>query len=1009
MKRLRCEGQEDPPAVDAGSPALSWNFEPGERPVAIQVHAAGDEKALQDGELLWDSGWVEPAVPALRYRGRALDAYEPVAWRVRWRDAEGGVSPWSDTARWRMGVLDAAGWRGRWIGRSDPLPGVRDDGPTARALNLRSSAWIWAVEKEGDVKPRTQQAQRPGTRYAFSRTFRCGEKVEWAVLRMAVDGTETEVRVNGTLADLVTTSANGGADSWVLPVDLDLKPFLRPGENHLELSTHQVREHEGYGIQATLAIRDEEGEHRILTDDSWSARHAPDGEERELLQYPPMWRVPRQMARLRDDRWGQTRSTPRLRKTFRIEKPVRSAIASVCGLGFCELRLDGRRAGDRELDPAFTNYERRVFYATCDLTAQLPRGEHRLEVWLGNGWYNVCNYEFFDLDLASWRDDPKALVQLRIEYEDGGIDWIVTDETWEAARSPIVFDGVRNGEVYDARLEDGVSWGEVRDMLPPRGRLEAARFPPERAVEELRAVSIEETPRHTFLFTFPRNISGRPRLRVSGPEGTRVVMRCFEAPDNRLQAWTHQGPYQTDTFILRGEGDELYEPRFTYHGFQCIELSGFPGEPAEDSLTAVVVHTDLESAGSFECSSDLLNRIQKATRASFLNNYHGFPTDCPTREKAGWTADAYLAAETGLMNFDAAAVYSKWIDDLLDCRHEDGRIPDIVPTDTWGYNGFFDWDCVIICMPWQLYLYTGDEEILRRTFEAMRSCHDCYYSKAADGILDAGRGDWCPETSITAKAVTVTALLADSARIIARAAARLQMEREAARYAARAREIAASFRREFLHEDGTVANGTQTAQACALYHELVPEENRAAVVEKLVDAVEAADGHPDTGIFGARYLLRVLSAHGRHELACRLVLQKTYPGYGWWMEQGYTTLPESWSVDRSANHIMFGDVSAWFYAHIAGIRPLEEAPGFARFRLEPKACEALTRAKAAYLCPYGEIVSDWSRRGDEVEYRFVIPPGTSAELVLETEGGRVSETLTPGTHRRTAPMLRGRS
>jgi alpha-L-rhamnosidase len=720
------------------------------------------------------------------------------------------------------------------------------------------------------------------------------------------------------------------------------------------------------------------------------------------------WTVPRRSSRIRTDRWGQTEATPLLRREFSAGGSIKSAVVSVCGLGFYELRLNGARVGDRVMDPAFTHYGKRALYATHDVTALLREGANALGLILGNGWYSPPNYDWFDFDIAPWRGPPKARLQLRIEYADGQVEWVLSDGGWKAARSPVVCDGIRNGELYDARLEqpgwdapgfDDSVWKPAKAVAAPEGRLVEMKMPPERVVEVLEAADIRETDQHTFVYTFPKNVSGWPRLRVSGPRGTRVTMRCYEVDDNRHDGHlTREGPFQTDTYILKGEGVETYEPRFAYHGFQFVELTGYPGEPDRESLKAAVVHTDFDSAGSFACSLPVFNSLQAMTRNSYLGNYHGFPTDCPTREKGGWTADAYLAAETGLLNFDSLSAYSKWLDDILDCQHADGRVPDIVPTASWGYNGFFDWDCVIIYLPWYVYVYTGDREPMERTYEGMKRCYEHYFAKAKNGILDDGRGDWCPETTVTPKAVTTTAMLADCARLLARMADLLGRAEDAAFYKERAATVAAAFVREFVKDDGTVANGSQTAQSCALYFNLVPQDRRAAVLSKLVDAVKAAKDHLDVGIFGAKYLFSVLSENGHHDLACEIVSNKSYPGYGWWADQGFTTLPESWSCDNSLNHIMFGDISAWFYRHLAGIQPLEESPGFRKFLIRPRPWQGLDHAGAEHQSPRGRIASSWKRAGEKIEYRIEVPEGTEARVVLDGRDGRFETTVGPGKH-----------
>jgi alpha-L-rhamnosidase len=539
---------------------------------------------------------------------------------------------------------------------------------------------------------------------------------------------------------------------------------------------------------------------------------------------------------------------------------------------------------------------------------------------------------------------------------------------------------------WDTPAFDDADWSSVDLLDAPKGKLASTNMPPEREIDVMEATEITETFKHSFIFKFPKNTSGWPRLNVSGPKGTRVVLRSFEAFDNRNFGHINkQGTYQTDTYILKGEGVEIFEPSLTYHGFQYVEVIGYPGEPTRESVKAVVVHTDLEQVGTFECSSELLNDIQDMTTNSYLTNYQGLPLDCPTREKGGWTADGYLAAETGLLNFDAYTSHSKWVDDMLDCQHTDGRVPDIVPTDAWGYNGHFDWDCVIIYMPWYDYLYTGNREILTRSYEGMKACYDHYFAKAEDGILDDGRGDHAPFLTPTPTTVTVTAILSDCAHIIAKIAKLTGNKNDAKAYHQKAEYVKNAFLKKHLVANGTVANGSITAQSCALYYNLVPEDQKYAVVSKLVEAVHKANDHVDFGIFGAKYAFSVLSENGYHNLACTMVLQRTFPGYGWWVERGLTAQAENWDCRTDLNHIMFGDISAWFYRHLGGIKPKIESPGFKDFILEPRTDKRLDFVNSEHKSPYGLIVSNWKREGDLVEYHFTIPVNTTAHIILEGE------------------------
>ena len=411
---------------------------------------------------------------------------------------------------------------------------------------------------------------------------------------------------------------------------------------------------------------------------------------------------------------------PLFRKGFILAKqPVRARVY-ICGLGYYELRVNGAKVGDHVLDPAFTRYDRRALYVTYDVTDLLKKGPNALGVILGNGWYNMHTRCVWDFDKAPWRDRPVLLCQLELTFEDGSKRVIASDATWRVTTGPIVFDSIRNGETYDARLEkagwdtaeyDDMNWPPAEIVSGPKGELAAQMLPPIKVTKTFKPAKLTQPKPGVYVFDTGQNMAGWTRLRVSGPAGTEIVLKYGERlnPDGTLdqkEIGQHikTGKPQTDTYILKGQGTEVWEPRFAYYGFQYVEVTGLPGKPDLNTLEARVVHTSFERAGSFECSNDLLNRIQQNTLWSYISNFLGYPTDCPHREKNGWTGDAHLAAETGLYNFHSAPAYAKWLNDLKDEQRPSGELPGIVPTSGWGYqwgNGPA-WDSAYVLIPWYL-------------------------------------------------------------------------------------------------------------------------------------------------------------------------------------------------------------------------------------------------------------------------------------------------------------------
>ena len=712
-------------------------------------------------------------------------------------------------------------------------------------------------------------------------------------------------------------------------------------------------------------------------------------------------------------RWiGQTTDVeqqplPLFRHEFSVSGKVQRARLYISGLGYHEARLNGEKVGDHHLDPAYTRYDKRVLYVTHDVTKLLRRGANALGVMLGNGWFNVQSKAAWDFNTAPWRAAPRLLASLQIDYADGHTEVIGSDATWKCSLGPVQFNTIYGGEVYDARLEkDGwdqpgysdQTWNSAQYVAPPPGKLVAQAMPPIRADRTLSAVRITEPQPGVFVFDFGQNMAGYAQLSVRGPAGTAVKLKYTErlAADGMVDQKdiaTHvirfgsNQTFQADTYILKGQGRETWHSQFAYYGFQYVEVTGFPGKPTAKNLQAVFAHTAVPVAGKFECSNELLNKIWEAGRWSYLSNLQGIPTDCPHREKNGWTGDAHLAAEQAMFNFFPPAVYVKWLNDLDDEQQADGRLPGIVPTSGWGYkwgNGPA-WDNAFLLIPYYQYVYYGDTENFRRHYAGMKRYVDYLTHRAKDGIVNIGLNDWAPWKTKTGAAITDTAYYYVDAKLVAQVATLLGQQDDAAKYAQLAASIKDAFNKKFWNaETGLYDNGSQTALSCALYQGLVEPANRARVLENLVGAVEKANNHIDTGILGAKYLLNTLLENGRADVAYRIVSQKDQPSWGWWIGQGATTLWEEWNGGASRNHIMYGDISAWFYKALAGIQPDPQSPGFKHFFIKPHVVGDLSSARGEYESIRGRILSDWQVRGGEFRLHAVVPPNTTATISLPT-------------------------
>jgi len=1015
-QHLACEHLNNPLGIDAARPRLSWTLRAraterrGLTQQAYQIRVASSPDRLRRGAAdLWDTGRVASSECVdVVYAGRPLSSHQPCFWQVRVWDPAGRPSAWSPPAWWTMGLLRPEDWTARWIGHTQPAEQRPGGGGPGGGITFDGAQWIW--NSSGDARREVP----PGT-LCFRRILDLPEG-EIARARMAITVDDRFVLdVNG--AEVLRTE---GSEPWRQPRQVDLAPYLRSGRNVIAIrGTNDALS--PAGAMAALSVSVGGREIRLVTDGQW--RCGPESPGWESLEFDDSaWAQPVEMGAMGVapwgalslgglTGWGQEQSSPLFRKTVEIGGPLRRATATICGLGYYELRINGEKIGDHVLDPVFTRYDKRALYVTYDVTRNLHRGRNALGVMLGNGFYNQHARDAWDFDRAPWRAQPALRMQLRLEFADGRVRTIGTDETWRAHTGPVVLDGVRNGEFYDARREwpgwdradfDDRQWPAAEVVDGPKGVLRAQMMPPVRVMETLAPIRVTEPQPGVFVFDLGQTIAGWAQIRVTGPEGTAIVLGYGEqlAADGTLDrgaiaTLVYQGPFQTDSYTLAGRGVETWEPRFTYHGFRYVEVTGWPGRPDLDSLRGRVVHTGFSRAGSFECSNALLNTIQRLTLWAYRGNFVGIPTDCPHREKNGWTGDAQLACELGLLNFDNAPAYEKWMGDFRDEQPASGEFPGIVPTSGWGYGVGPAWDSAHVLIPWYLYVYQGDRRVLEDNYASMKRYVDFLGTRARDHMVDYGLADWCPARTETPASVTSTAYYYVDALTLSRVAELLGQPDDAQRYAELAARIFDAFNAAHNRGNGLYANGSQTALACALYQGLVPADQREWVAQRLVEAVEATDGHLDCGILGAKYLFRALTDAGRADVAYRVATQTTPPSYGDWVRRGATTLWEDWGGNASRDHIMFGDISAWFYSALAGINPDPRRPGFRHTIIRPHPVGDLTWVRAEHQSPYGPVGSAWELAAGGLTLRVTVPPNATATVYVPaarpnavTESGR---------------------
>lgn len=704
---------------------------------------------------------------------------------------------------------------------------------------------------------------------------------------------------------------------------------------------------------------------------------------------------------------------PYFRKTYPIQKKVKKAVAYITAAGLYEFYINGEKIGNHRLDPMYTKFDKRNLYVTYDVSNAFKNDSVTLGVLLGNGWYNHQSTAVWDFDKAGWRNRPRFLLNVRVTYQDGTTSILYTDESWKTSLSPILFNSIYTAEHYDANKEqigwntqgfDDSKWNNSVVVNSPSNNIVAQALKPIRDIEEIKPVSMRKISDKKYIYDLGRNIAGVTQLKVQGEKGTVVRLKHGEQLDSLDQVDQSNidvhyrpkddlDPFQTDIYILNGNGIETFMPKFNYKGFQYIEVtSDQPIALTKESLVGQFMHSDVIPIGKIESSNETINKIWAATNASYLSNLFGYPTDCPQREKNGWTGDAHIAIETGLYNFDGITIYEKWLADHRDEQKENGVLPSIIPTWGWGYdwgNGP-DWTSTIAIIPWEIYQFYGDTRALEVNYPNIKKYIDHITEISPNGITDWGLGDWVPVKDVTPKELTSSIYYFVDVSILAKTAKVLGKNDDFKVYSQLAEKIKKAVNDKYLNTETAIyGSGFQTELSAPLYWGLVPEELKAKVAANLAKKVTADDKHLNVGLLGTKTILNALSENGYVELAYELASQETYPSWGWWIKNGATTLYENWPIDAksdiSRNHIMFGEIGAWLFKGIGGIFPDPNNPGFKNVILKPNFVKGLDYFNASHKGPYGEIVSNWTKKKNYIDYQVIIPPNSSATLYIKAK------------------------
>lgn len=1001
LSGLLVEKKVEPVGIDLRQPRFSWLV--GSAARGVEQLSYRLRVTAEPGRTVWDSGVVRSRESAnVVYGGPPLRAATDYRWQVDVVTTHGNADARS---AFRTGLPTEQDWAGStWIG-NERLPDAVTD------LNFTGARWIW-----------TPGSSAPGEDRVFRGTqvSPAGRTATGAEVLITADDAY-ELWVNGREVGATDAAENSWQQSHFYEAD------LAPDRNVFAVRASNDANSPG-GLIAVVRVSYADGTTSTFTTGAgWRAAvGVPDG-----FAAPDFddsgWGAAAELATYGGSPWGSQvrpptrtpRPAPLLRREFEVGERVRDATLYLAAGGYANVSLNGRPASDQVLAPGFTDYDDTVQYTAIDLTKALRPGTNTLGMELGRGFYGMTGGNVWRWQSPPWHDDPVVRAVLHIEYADGRTERVGTDDAWRIHDGPTVFDDLYAGETYDARKVqpgydtarfDDSTWARASEVPGPKGVLVNQRQQPIRVTGSLPAVEITEPADGTYVVKFPRVIAGWVRFTASGPAGTTLRAAYGEklTADGRVNMSNNggfQSGFQSDRFVLAGTGvPESWESRFSYKGFQYIEVTGWPGEepPPLSAFTAKVVHTDAEETGTFDSSSDTMDRTHRAVVDTLLNNIHGIPTDTPMFEKNGWTGDAALGAEMFMMNLDTHELFAKWMRDLHETRDVEGRPMVIAPSSgDWGRWGVAPpWHSAYVLIPWWLYQYGGDSRVLSENYDGMKAYVDLEYDRSAGGIVSNPRlGDWVsPEASPAGGnapedlRVSGTAYLYVMLTSMQRSAKLLGKDTDAATFAQRAAVVKNAFNTTFLdrtagHYRGVGDRGyRQTHNVLAVAFGLTPDASTTtSVVDSIVADVRARGTKLNTGVLGTKYLLPVLTENGHADVAYELAEQTEYPSWGYMLANGATSMWEHWALEaRSRGHYFLGTVDDWFYKYVAGIRASGET-GYRDITIAPELTTRLAHAKATTQTPYGPVTSDWRRTDGTLTITVTVPVGARATVHIPTE------------------------
>jgi alpha-L-rhamnosidase len=982
---LTTNRESAPLGLGDARPVLGWKLEGDGRG---RAQSAYQVQVSQGDETIWDSGEVHSSASAnVPYGGPALQSGTKYTWRVRVWDETNAPSAYSRPATVETGLLEQGDWTAsKWIAAP------ADD------LNLSGARWIWFTD---DDAVNNQPAM---TRYLRA-AVTLATKPSSARLLFTVDD-EAVVFVNGTQVIDTKPLRDNDENAWQKAQLVDVAQHLRQGANTIAVQVKNRLNPSGGQTPAGFIARLKAGDATLTTGSAWKSSATAGAGWQQPGFDDSAWTPARELATYGSGPWGGNvslppRRSPYLRKSFTTTKPVAQARLYVTALGLYEVRINGRKVGEDVLAPGWTEYTKRVPSQAYDVTGLLAGGENAIGAILGEGFYAGRLQGG-----RRWGTNPALRAQLHITYADGTATRVNTDGTWQAGRGGVQTSGIYDGEAYDARAEqpgwDGPGFTEQWPNAAERTEtmtVEPAQAPPIRVLSTLRPKALTQPKPGTYIFDLGQNLAGWAKLTVQGPAGTTVKLRFGELlnPDGTLYTAHLRSALQTDTYTLRGGQTETFEPRFTYHGFRYVEVTGFPGTPTLDTIEGREVSSALPRYGTFTSSNPLVNRIQSAIRWGQSSNFLAVPTDASQRdERLGWTGDIQAFASTAAFNGDIQNYLDQWLQTLRDSQSAAGAFPDVAPKTCCG-EGTAGWGDAGTVVPWALYRRYGDIRTLRRNYDAMTRWIAYLQANSTNLIRpNSGYGDWLAPDS-TPLDLIGTAFFAHSTDIVRQAAQALGEDADAATYASLHGQIKNAFAGRWVRADGTVGSGSQTSYVLALKFGLVPDAQREAAFDRLVQDVVNRGNHLSTGFLGTPYLLSVLQDGGRADVAHKLLTQDSYPSWGYMLARGGTTIWERWDGIRpdgslqdagmnSFNHYGLGSIGDWLYDEVGGLAPA--APGYKRLRVQPST-GALGSAGSAVETSYGHAETMWSRdAAGRLTIDVTVPVNTRADVHVPISDGQ---------------------